>query len=84
MFVLKSLIDKYISSKGGKLWYSSFVDFHKAFDTVIHPGLNVKLEELNINGKIYDILCDFYPASILRKSTSGRHRLPWRADDGPI
>ena len=24
-----------------------------------------------------------YPASILRKSTSGR-QLPWRADDGPI
>ena len=26
---------------------------------------------------------DESPASILRKSTSGRH-LPWRADDGPI
>ena len=24
-----------------------------------------------------------HPASILRKSTSGR-QLPWRADDGPI
>ena len=54
MFVLKSLIDKYINSKGEKL-YSCFVDFHKAFDTVIHPGLKVKLRELNINGKFYDI-----------------------------
>ena len=59
MFVLKSLINKYINSKGGKL-YSCFVDFHKASDTVIHPGLKVKLRELNINGKFYDILCSLY------------------------
>ena len=47
MFVLKSF--KYINSKGGKL-YSCFVDIHIAFDTVIHPGLRVKLKELNMYG----------------------------------
>ena len=38
MFVLKSLINKYINKSGGRL-YTCFVDFRKAFDTVIHTGL---------------------------------------------
>ena len=62
MFVLKSLIDKYINSKGRKL-YSCFSDFHKAFETVIHPGLRVKLKELNIYGRFYDVLCSLYDKS---------------------
>ena len=60
MIVMKSLIDKYINVNGGKL-YSCFVDFRKAFDSVIHPGLKLKLKELNINGKFYDILSSLYP-----------------------
>lgn len=62
MFVLKSLIDKYTSINGGRL-YSCFVDFHKAFDSVIHPALQIKLKELNINGKFYDILTSLYDKS---------------------
>jgi hypothetical protein len=42
MFVLKSLIDKYINKKGGKL-FACFVDFRRAFDTVIHEGIKYKL-----------------------------------------
>ena len=59
MFVLKSFIDKCINTNGGKL-YSCFVDFRKAFDSVIHPGLQFKLKELNINGKFYHILNSRY------------------------
>ena len=59
---MKSLIDKYINVNGGKL-YSCFVDFRKAFDSVIHPGLKIKLKELNINGKFYDILSSLYAKS---------------------
>ena len=62
MFVMKSLIDKCINVNGGKL-YSCFVDFRKAFDSVIHPGLQVKLKELNIDGKFYDILRSLYNKS---------------------
>ena len=62
MFVMKSLIDKCINVNGGKL-YSCFVDFRKAFDSVIHPGLQIKLKELNINGKFYDILSSLYNKS---------------------
>ena len=56
MFIMKSLIDKSININGGKL-YSCYVDFRKTFDSAIHPGLQVKLKELNINGKFYEVLC---------------------------
>ena len=58
IFIVKSLIDKSINVNGGKL-YSCFVDFLKKFDSVIHLGLQVKLKELHINGKFYDIYVVF-------------------------
>ena len=63
MFIMKSLNDKSININTGKL-YSCFVDFRKTFYSVIHPGLQVKLKELNINGKFYDILCSLYAKSV--------------------
>ena len=51
MFVLKTLIDKYINQPGGRL-FTCFVDFRKAFDTVIHPGIKLKHKENNIGGEI--------------------------------
>ena len=59
IFVLKCLIDKYINS-GNKRLYACFVDFHKAFDTVIHEGIKLKLLQYNINGYFYNILCSMY------------------------
>ena len=38
LFVMKCLIDKYTNS-GNKRLYACFVDFHKAFDTIIHEGI---------------------------------------------
>ena len=37
--------------------------FRKAFDSVIPPGLHVKLKDLGINGQFYDILCCLYAKS---------------------
>ena len=59
MFILKSLIDKYINKSGGRL-YTCFVDIRKASDTVIHPGIKVKVKETNIGGKVYDIINSLY------------------------
>ena len=59
MFVLKTLIDKYINQPGGRL-FTCFVDFKKAFDTVIHPGIKFKLKENHIGGNFYNILCSLY------------------------
>ncbi len=47
MFVLKYLIDKYIHSANKKL-FACFIDFRKAFDTVIHTGIMIKLLDMHI------------------------------------
>ena len=48
MFILKTLIDKYSSKTGVGGLYACFVDFRKAFDSVIHEGLRFKLLQLGI------------------------------------
>ena len=58
IFVLRTIIDKY-TKQGGKL-YACFVDFKKAFDTVIHAGIRFKLLMNNINGKFYKIIKSMY------------------------
>lgn len=59
MFIRKSLIDKYCSKPGGKL-YARFVDFRKAFDKVIHAGLKMKLLQLRVGTKFYNICRSMY------------------------
>ena len=59
LFVLKCLIDKYTNS-GNKKLFVCFVDFRKAFDTVIHPGIKLKLLQNNISGYFYRIICNMY------------------------
>ena len=62
MFILKTLIDKYCSKAGGKL-YACYVDFRKAFDSVIHDGLKYKLLQLGIGTKFYNIIKGMYTNS---------------------
>lgn len=59
IFVLKTILDKYINKKGGKV-YACFVDFKKAFDRVVHSGIKYKLLKNHISGKFYNILKDMY------------------------
>jgi hypothetical protein len=48
MFILRTLIDKHKNISKGRL-YSGFVDFRKAFDTVIHPALFfLKLQNIGV------------------------------------
>ena len=72
MFVLKSLIDKYINRSAGRL-YTCFVDFRKAFDTVIHPEIKVKLKENNIGGKFYDIINCLYSRNNICVKLGDKH-----------
>lgn len=58
-FILKCLIDKYCSTKEGRL-YSCFIDFQKAYDSVIHCGLKLKLLQSNIGTKFYNIIKNMY------------------------
>ena len=62
-FVVKCLIDKYCGSKDGRL-YACFIDFHKAFDSVIHNGLKLKLLQYNIGHKFYNIIKNMYSKSV--------------------
>jgi hypothetical protein len=62
VFILKTLIDKYCQSKNGRL-YACFVDFHKAFDSVIHVGLKLKLLKNNVGTMFYRIIANMYEQS---------------------
>ena len=60
LFTLKTLINKHVhNTRNGKI-FACFVDFRKAFDSVWHKGLFLKLECLNISGNILEIIKDIY------------------------
>ena len=63
IFVLKALLDKYFSKN--KKVYACFVDFQKAFDTVIHTAIYIKLLKANVGGLFYNLLKNMYDKSLL-------------------
>ena len=62
MFVLKTIIDKYCNSKEGRV-FACFVDFQKAFDTVIHTGIKIKLIKMGVGSKFYNVVKSMYSSS---------------------
>ena len=62
MFVIKTIIDKYCNNPGGRL-YACFVDFKKAFDTVIHTGIKLKLLDIGVGSSFYNIIKSMYEVS---------------------
>ena len=58
MFVLKSLVDIYLSRN--RHLYCCFVDYRKAFDTVNRSKLWSKILSLNINGKLFNVVHNIY------------------------
>ena len=69
ILTLKSLIDKYINQTTSCLPYSltliyaCFVDFRKAFDSVWHDGMLLKLLRNKIGGKFYNLIRNLYSNS---------------------
>lgn len=61
MFLLKSIINK-CNAANEKL-FACFVDFQKAFDTVIHTGIKLKLLEIGVGTLFYNIIKHIYAAS---------------------
>ena len=59
IFVLKTLVDKYVKRKSQPL-YACFVDFKRAFDTVWHIGLLYKLKTAGVGTKFYNIIKNMY------------------------
>ena len=59
IFCLNSIIQKYLSKKGGRL-YAIFVDFSKAFDRVPHCLLWERLINDGVHGRILIIIRNMY------------------------
>ena len=59
IFILKSLMTKYLAKKKSKI-FSCFVDLRRAFDTVWHDGILYKLRENSIGSKAFTIIKDMY------------------------
>ncbi len=62
IFTLQTLIDKYVHQNKGKI-FDCFIDFKKAFDSIWHEGLYLKLLDRGIGGKFYDLIKSMYTAS---------------------
>ena len=62
IFILKSLISKYLKKNKEKI-YACFVDLRKAFDSLWHNGLIYKLMLSGIGQKLLNIINDMYSLS---------------------
>ena len=69
VYVLKSLVDKHLKSKTDRL-YCCFVDLQKAFDTVWHDAMLLKLQKIGVNGLCYKVIKSMYTNSIVTTKTT--------------
>ena len=64
IFVVKTLVDKYVQKcKNCSKLYACYIDMKKAFDTVWHDALFLKLQKADISGKIYNPIKSMYSNS---------------------
>ena len=56
IFILKSLLIKYLTKKKSKV-YSCFIDLRRAFDTA---GLLYKLKKDNVAKRLFEVIKDMY------------------------
>ncbi len=70
LFILRTLIEKYCITKNEGL-FVGFIDFKKAFDSIWHEALFLKLLEKGIGGPFYNIVKDMYTnsTSVVKNST---------------
>ena len=74
ILVLRRIIDTYINNRNIRI-YACFVDFQKAFDTVWHDALLLKLQNTGIQGKCFQTIRDMYRNSfVCIKTTDGFSR----------
>ena len=70
-FVLQSLINKYISRKGRKL-YVAFVDFKQAFDKVSRGKLWSVLQKAGFKGRLFHALTSIYHTVKAKVRSNGK------------
>ena len=59
LFCLQSMVQKYITKPGGR-FYVLYVDFKKAFDSLLHFKLFSNLADKGMNGKVLTVLISMY------------------------
>ena len=79
--ILKTLINKYLN-KCKKNLYVCFVDFKKAFDSVVRKALMYKLLCKGIGGKFYDLLKHMYSNTLYCCKSEGYINEPFQANLG--
>ena len=65
MFVLRTLIEKYTKQCNARL-FTCFIDFKKAFDSVLHKAVFLKMQKAGISGLFYNVIKDMYNDNILQ------------------
>ena len=65
IFVLRTLIEKYSKQSNSRL-VTCFTDFKKGFDSVLHQGVVLKMQNAGIKGLFYNIFKNMYTDNILR------------------
>ena len=73
MFILTTLIDKYVKKLKSPL-YVCFVDFRKAYDSVWRQALLYKLSRMNINGLCFNIISSMYGNNKMSIRVDKSHR----------
>ena len=81
LFTLKTLINKYVYKNKTPI-YAAFIDFSKAFDSVLRPGLYKKLLNLGIGGNFYSILKSMYSSTKFAIKKNGLISQPKEFDSG--
>ena len=79
-FIIRSLFEKHCVQQKQKL-YLCFVDFSKAFDSIWHDGMFLKLQQNGIGGPFYRVIKDMYSkvtASVKGKDGSLSSTFPIR------
>jgi hypothetical protein len=74
VFILKHLIDVITKQRNGRL-YACFIDYKKAFDSVWHNGLLVKLFQIGVQGRCFSIIRDMYTNSKIKTKDSSQEIL---------
>jgi len=59
IFVLQSIVQKYLCKKKGR-FYVIFIDFAKCFDSISHKHLVYKLLQSGIHGNVLQVIRDLY------------------------
>lgn len=59
IYTLHTIIDRHVYQNKSKI-FACFIDFEKAFDSIWHEGLFLKLLENGIGGKTFDLISTMY------------------------